>query len=172
MTTENSRADALTDERAAYHFHRFVDGVEMAEGVLIERAPTLEAAIKEAVRCCEKRPMTVLVHAPAWAGTLCGGALANRAASANETGAEGVPFTMALNPNAPPLTMTLGPAQAAKPMPAPAGWKLVPVAPTFEMCRAMEEAIDAGWKDSVVWARGIAAAPQPPAQADAQSDKG
>ncbi|WP_254223081.1 hypothetical protein [Burkholderia multivorans] len=47
----------------------------------------------------------------------------------------------------------------------PAGWKLVPVAPTPEMCCAMEEAIDAGWKDSIVWARGIAAAPQPPAQA-------
>nr|WP_258170770.1 hypothetical protein [Burkholderia multivorans] len=50
----------------------------------------------------------------------------------------------------------------------PAGWKLVPVAPTPEMCCAMEEAIDAGWKDSIVWARGIAAAPQPPAQADAR----
>ncbi|WP_254212695.1 hypothetical protein [Burkholderia multivorans] len=83
-----STAPAPADERAAYHFHRFVDGVEMAEGVLIERAPTLEAAIKEAVRCCEKRPMTVLVHAPTWAGTLCGGALANRACSANKTGAE------------------------------------------------------------------------------------
>lgn len=85
---KNEHTPAPGDERAAYHFHRFVNGVEMAEGVLIERAPTLEAAIKEAVRCCEKRPMTVLVHAPAWAGTLCGGALANRAASANETGAE------------------------------------------------------------------------------------
>ncbi|MBR8316030.1 hypothetical protein KDW36_22895 [Burkholderia dolosa] len=86
MTNQNvkSAVPAPADERAAYHFHRFVDGVEMAEGVLIERAPTLEAAIKEAVRCCEKRPMTVLVHAPAWAGTLCGGALANRAASANQ----------------------------------------------------------------------------------------
>ncbi|HEF4732694.1 hypothetical protein KDW57_23140 [Burkholderia multivorans] len=84
---ERAAAPAPADERAAYHFHRFVDGVEMAEGVLIERAPTLEAASKEAVRCCEKRPMTVLVHAPTWAGTLCGGALANRAASANETGA-------------------------------------------------------------------------------------
>lgn len=83
-------ATKSADERAAYHFHRFVDGVEMAEDVLIERAPTLEAAIKEAVRCCEKRPMTVLVHAPAWAGTLCGGALAfARAASANDTGAVG-----------------------------------------------------------------------------------
>lgn len=59
-------------------------------------------------------------------------------------------------------------AQAAEPVTVPAGWKLVPVAPTFEMCRAMEEAIDAGWKDSIVWARGIAAAPQPPAQADAR----
>ncbi|MDR9240765.1 hypothetical protein [Burkholderia multivorans] len=71
-----------------------------------------------------------------------------RAASANETGAEG-----------------------AEPMAVPAGWKLVPVAPTFEMCRAMEEAIDAGWKDSIVWARGIAAAPQHPAQADAREPK-
>ncbi len=73
---------------------------------------------------------------------------------------------------APINALSHAPAQAAEPMPAPAGWKLVPVAPTFEMCRAMEEAIDAGWKDSIVWARGIAAAPQPPAQADAQSDKG
>lgn len=56
------------------------------------------------------------------------------------------------------------------PVAIPAGWRLVPVAPTFEMCRAMEEAIDAGWKDSIVWARGIAAAPQPPAQADAPAD--
>ncbi|ABA60047.1 hypothetical protein UXJ26_05995 [Burkholderia multivorans] len=76
----------------------------------------------------------------------CAGWQAGRAASANETGAEG-----------------------AEPMAIPAGWKLVPVAPTFEMCRAMEEAIDAGWKDSIVWARGIAAAPQPPAQADARA---
>ncbi|WP_244122580.1 hypothetical protein [Burkholderia multivorans] len=59
------------------------------------------------------------------------------------------------------------PAQAAKPVAVPAGWKLVPVAPTPEMCCAMEEAIDAGWKDSVVWARGIAAAPQPPAPTSA-----
>ncbi|MDN8013547.1 hypothetical protein QZN08_03835 [Burkholderia multivorans] len=78
----------------------------------------------------------------------CAGWQAARAASANETGAEG-----------------------AEPMAIPAGWKLVPVAPTFEMCRAMEEAIDAGWKDSIVWARGIAAAPQPPAQADAREPK-
>ncbi|MDR9108959.1 hypothetical protein FEP49_00847 [Burkholderia multivorans] len=81
-----------------------------------------------------------------WEGFQLGLKLA-RAASANETGAEG-----------------------AEPMAIPAGWKLVPVAPTFEMCRAMEEAIDAGWKDSIVWARGIAAAPQPPAQADAPAD--
>lgn len=78
----------------------------------------------------------------------CAGWQAGRAASANETGAEG-----------------------AEPMAVPAGWKLVPVAPTFEMCRAMEEAIDAGWKDSIVWARGIAAAPQHPAQADAREPK-
>ncbi|WP_261533597.1 hypothetical protein [Burkholderia multivorans] len=85
IAPQGNAAPTPAAERAAYHFHRFVDGVEMAEDVLIERAPTLEAAIKEAVRCCEKRPMTVLVHAPTWAGTLCGGALANRAASANET---------------------------------------------------------------------------------------
>ncbi|WP_423220201.1 hypothetical protein [Burkholderia multivorans] len=78
-----------------------------------------------------------------WEGFQFGLKLA-RAASANETGAEG-----------------------AEPMAIPAGWKLVPVAPTFEMCRAMEEAIDAGWKDSIVWARGIAAAPPPPAPASA-----
>ncbi|WP_231136753.1 hypothetical protein [Burkholderia multivorans] len=44
------------------------------------------------------------------------GLLAARAASANETGAEGVPLAMALNPNAPPLTMALGLAQAAEPV--------------------------------------------------------
>ncbi|MCA7959465.1 hypothetical protein LGM14_18365 [Burkholderia multivorans] len=120
---KGEHAPAPADERAAYHFHRFVDGVEMAEGVLIERAPTLEAAIKEAVRCCEKRPMTVLVHAPAWAGTLCGGALANRAASANETGAEG-----------------------AEPMAVPAGWKLVRVNEHFDaLIAALERAESKGY---------------------------
>ncbi|MDN7545061.1 hypothetical protein [Burkholderia cenocepacia] len=78
-----------TARPTAYHFHRFVDGVGMAEDVLIERARTLEDSIKVAVKCCPKRPMTVLVHAPAWAGTLSGGVLANRPISANETGAEG-----------------------------------------------------------------------------------
>ncbi|WP_392390110.1 hypothetical protein [Burkholderia multivorans] len=93
----------------------------------------------------ERFPNSYLYSSPddAWAGWQA--AWQARAASANETGAEG-----------------------AEPMAVPAGWKLVPVAPTFEMCRAMEEAIDAGWKDSIVWARGIAAAPQPPAQADAR----
>jgi len=76
---------ARASEATAYHFHRFVAGQEMAEDVLIERAQTLEDAIKEAVRCCAKRPMTVLVHAPEWAGTLHGGALANvRASEAEE----------------------------------------------------------------------------------------
>lgn len=119
----------------------------------------------------------------------CAGWRAARAASANETGAEGElieRLKLLLSGDAAfcrtsvarsaieraIAILSRAPAQAAEPMPAPAGWKLVPVAPTFEMCRAMEEAIDAGWKDSIVWARGIAAAPQPPAQADAQSDKG
>lgn len=167
-----ARASANEATRpTAYHFHRFVDGVEMAEGVLIERAPTLEAAIKEAVRCCEKRPMTVLVHAPAWAGTLCGGALANRAASANETGAEGVSLAMALNPNAPPLTMTLGPAQAAE---AVAQWQSrlkdrsspvvdhwVNISPDGAKTLMEKYA-------NVYEVRALYTAPQPPAQADAR----
>ncbi|MBW5285980.1 helix-turn-helix domain-containing protein [Burkholderia gladioli] len=66
----------------SFHFHRFVNGQEMAEDVLIERATTIEAAIREAVRHCPKQAMTVLVHAPAWVGTLHGGALAKRAAPA------------------------------------------------------------------------------------------
>lgn len=104
-------------------------------------SPAAERAAFEAWR--DKRAFNMpsyggLAEAYAW------DAWQARAASANETGAEG-----------------------AEPMAIPAGWKLVPVAPTFEMCRAMEEAIDAGWKDSIVWARGIAAAPQP-AQADAR----
>ncbi|NIF72774.1 hypothetical protein F3J16_21685 [Burkholderia sp. Ap-962] len=71
----------------SFHFHRFVNGQEMAEDVLIERATTIEAAIKEAVRICPKRPMTVLVHAPAWVGALHGGVLAKPAARAQ--GAQG-----------------------------------------------------------------------------------
>ncbi|WP_186145961.1 rod-binding protein [Burkholderia gladioli] len=66
----------------SFHFHRFVNGQEMAEDVLIERATTIEAAIKEAVRICPKRPMTVLVHAPAWVGALHGGTLATPVAPA------------------------------------------------------------------------------------------
>ncbi|MBY4669637.1 hypothetical protein K6W12_03200 [Burkholderia multivorans] len=246
IRTDAAPVPSPADERAAYHFHRFVDGVEMAEGVLIDRAPTLEAAIKEAVRCCEKRPMTVLVHAPAWAGTLCGGALANRAASANETqtcshqwtwadgkcadcgmiaqqphaesgmtlaeriahvggriteggyvefgsamavdaliqhalrdarasanetGAEGVSLAMALNPNAPPLTMTLGPAQAAEAVaqwqsrlkdrssPVAAHW--VNISPDGAKT-LMEKYAD------IYEVRALYAAPQPPAQAAAR----
>ncbi|PRE27569.1 hypothetical protein C6P79_14715 [Burkholderia multivorans] len=113
-----------------------------------------------------------------------------RAASANETGAEGVrawetddgrvisdeqkqkalrdggASASSVRPYAHALGR-IAPAQAPEPVSTPAGWKLVPVAPTPEMCCAMEEAIDAGWKDSVVWARGIAAAPQPLAPASA-----
>ncbi|WP_245157927.1 hypothetical protein [Burkholderia multivorans] len=66
----------------AYHFHRFVDGQERAEGILIEHELTLEAAVKRAVKLCPKKPMTVtvLVNAPAWAGTLHGGALTKHVA--------------------------------------------------------------------------------------------
>jgi hypothetical protein len=71
----------------AYHFHRFVNGEERAEDILIERATTLEAAIKAAVNCCPKQRMTVLVHAPAWNGTLHGGSLAARASSPAPSGA-------------------------------------------------------------------------------------
>lgn len=72
-------AEPKTAEQArpvAYHFHRFVNGEERAEDILIERETSIEAAIKEAVKVCPKRHMTVLVHAPAWVGTLHGGSLA------------------------------------------------------------------------------------------------
>ncbi|WP_334032947.1 hypothetical protein [Burkholderia gladioli] len=78
-----AQADAPADARpTSFHFHRFVNGQEMAEDVLIERATTIEAAIKEAVRICPKRPMTVLVHAPAWVGALHGSVLAKPVAPA------------------------------------------------------------------------------------------
>ncbi|MCL4631575.1 hypothetical protein [Burkholderia sp.] len=61
-----AQADAPAEARpTSFHFHRFVDGQKMAEDVLIERERTLDAAIWAAVRSCPKRPLTVLVHAPA-----------------------------------------------------------------------------------------------------------
>ena len=61
-----AQADAPAEARpTSFHFHRFVDGQKMAEDVLIERERTLDAAIQAAVRACPKRPVTVLVHAPA-----------------------------------------------------------------------------------------------------------
>lgn len=47
-----------------FKFTRYVDGKEMAEGVLIEREMTLEAAIKKAVSMCPQRQNTVLVYVP------------------------------------------------------------------------------------------------------------
>ncbi|WP_232341632.1 hypothetical protein [Burkholderia pseudomallei] len=66
-----AQADAPAEARpTSFHFHRFVDGQKMAEDVLIERERTLDAAIRAAVRSCPKRPLTVLVHAPALRGAL------------------------------------------------------------------------------------------------------
>ncbi|UQN68308.1 hypothetical protein L0Z11_11485 [Burkholderia multivorans] len=103
----------------------------------------------------------------------CAGWRAARAASANETGAEGVPLAMALNPNAPPLTMTLGPAQAAEPV---AQWQArlkdrsspvvdhwVNISPDGAKT-LMEKYAD------VYEVRALYAAPQP-AQADAREPK-
>lgn len=53
----------------------------------------------------------------------------------------------------------------------PAGYVLVPIEPTPEMCLAMREAVGAGWEDSLVWAGGVAAAPQPPAPASAPDEE-
>ncbi|MCL4651595.1 hypothetical protein [Burkholderia multivorans] len=85
-----------------------------------------------------------------------------RAASANETGAEGVPLAMALNPNAPPLTMTLGPAQAAEPV----AW-MVFAANTRQPCEVTlyKSETEALRQDCVV---PLYAAPQHPAQTDAR----
>jgi hypothetical protein len=47
-----------------FRFVRYVDGQEMAEGIVIELAPTLEMAIKKALRLCPKRANTVLVYVP------------------------------------------------------------------------------------------------------------
>jgi hypothetical protein len=47
-----------------FRFVRYVDGKEMAEGVTIMHASTLEEAIQRAVEICPKRPNTVLVYAP------------------------------------------------------------------------------------------------------------
>jgi hypothetical protein len=52
------------EAKPAFKFTRYVDGQEMAEGVVIEREETLEAAIKKAVSLCPKRPNTVLVYVP------------------------------------------------------------------------------------------------------------
>jgi hypothetical protein len=47
-----------------FKFTRYVDGQEMAEGVVIEREEALEAAIKKAVSLCPQRLNTVLVYVP------------------------------------------------------------------------------------------------------------
>ncbi|WP_208455952.1 VRR-NUC domain-containing protein [Burkholderia vietnamiensis] len=99
-----------------------------------------------------------------------------RAASANETGAEGTKLTMTLNPNAAPLTVTLGPAQAAEPVDIPAGWKFVRVNGHFDaLIAALERAESKGYLPDAVreeWENLACdenvAAPQPPAQADAR----
>lgn len=54
-----------------YYFRRFVRGQERAEDVLVEKAATLDEAIKTAARICPSEAMTVLVlaPAPAWAIT-------------------------------------------------------------------------------------------------------
>jgi len=77
---------------------------------------------------------------------------------------ERAPLTMALNPNAPPLTMTLGPAQAAEPVAihqvrAKGSLKWQDIEPIFLSIFADEER----YVQRVVYA-----APQPPALADAR----
>lgn len=44
-----------------YEFRRYVAGVEMAEGVTIERAASLDEAMQKAAALCSPAPMTVLV---------------------------------------------------------------------------------------------------------------
>ncbi|KGW43966.1 hypothetical protein [Burkholderia pseudomallei] len=66
--SQPAQADASAEARlTSFHFHRFVDGQKMAEDILIERERTLDAAIQAVARSCPKRPLTVLVHAPALA---------------------------------------------------------------------------------------------------------
>lgn len=45
----------------AFHFTRYVNGVEMAEGVRVEREKTLGAAVRRAAQLAPKAPGTVLV---------------------------------------------------------------------------------------------------------------
>jgi hypothetical protein len=98
-------------------------------------------------------------------------------AQAAEPGAQGAPLTMAINPNAPPLTMTLGPEKAAESVAIPAGHVLVPIEPNGAMLdRAVAFALnvkiggDYRWTHYIrdLWAAFLAAAPQPPEQADAR----
>ncbi|WP_053298878.1 hypothetical protein [Burkholderia multivorans] len=83
-------------------------------------------------------------------------------AQAAEQVAQGAPLTMALNPNATPLTMTLGPAQAAEPV----AW-MVLAANTRQPCEVTlyKSETEALRQDCVV---PLYAAPQHPAQTDAR----
>ena len=47
-----------------FRFRRFVAGSERAQGVVIERETTIEAAARKAAKICPPSPMTVLVYAP------------------------------------------------------------------------------------------------------------
>lgn len=52
------------------------------------------------------------------------------------------------------------PAMAAEAVATPAGWKLVPIVPTMEMCTAMERAVNRGHKNAVVWNAALAVSPK------------
>jgi len=47
-----------------FFFQRYVDGIRMADDVLITKQPTLEDAIPAALRLCRNSPRSVLVHLP------------------------------------------------------------------------------------------------------------
>jgi hypothetical protein len=53
----------VTEPKAPFLFHSFVDGEKMAEDVQVERANTLSEAVQIAARICPKKQGTVLVYA-------------------------------------------------------------------------------------------------------------
>ncbi|MBU9581335.1 Lar family restriction alleviation protein [Burkholderia multivorans] len=95
-------------------------------------------------------------------------ALKTAPAQAAEQVAQEVPLTMALNPNAPPLTMTLGPAQAAEPVAWYVTW---PGDPKETWCSVFvneRDAIQSASNHEGAEIKPLYAAPQPPALADAR----
>jgi len=62
----NARAAlSTTPAPVSYYFHRYVDGVKMAEDVEVTRATSIDEAMQTAARLCPKRPLTVLIATPA-----------------------------------------------------------------------------------------------------------